>query len=80
MSVNKYLRTIRNAGGESIEADIYDVLDAYGVTCQARGHAVKKMMLAGLRGKATEMQDLLEAIQAMQRAVEILQVKEKAKS
>jgi len=43
--VSIYKRTIKGA-----TIDIYDILVAYGVTCPARQHAIKKLMLAGQRG------------------------------
>ena len=52
-------------------ADVYAVLDAFEVTCPARQHAIKKMLCAGLRGKADELQDLIEARDAVDRAVQM---------
>lgn len=50
---NKYQRTIKG-----VTVDVYDVLAAFGVTCQARGHAIKKLLMAGQRGHKDEAQDL----------------------
>lgn len=55
------------------QIDVYDVLMAFQVTCPARQHAIKKLLAAGTRGKATETQDLEEARQSVIRAQEILQ-------
>ena len=53
------------------KADVYAVLVAFGVTCPARQHAVKKLLCAGSRGKADVGQDLAEARDAVDRAIQI---------
>lgn len=64
-SGNKYKRIIpKDKNGYS---DIYDVLYAYGVKSQPRGHAIKKLMCAGARGKGDELQDINEACDAIKR-------------
>lgn len=63
---NKYQRTIKG-----VTVDVYDVLAAFGVTCQARGHAIKKLLMAGQRGHKDEAQDLREAVQAIERSIEL---------
>lgn len=72
-SGNKYVRVIhgRNPAGVSINVDVYNVLEAYNVTCQARGHAIKKLLCAGLRGKGDVQQDLQEALDAVCRAIQL---------
>jgi hypothetical protein len=69
---NKYLRNINvnNAG----QVDVYDVLEAFGVECPARQHAIKKLLCAGLRGKGDAVQDLTEARDAIERSI-VLQKK-----
>lgn len=67
---NKYQRTIKG-----VTVDVYDVLDAFGVTCQARGHAIKKLLMAGQRGHKDEAQDLREAVQAIERSIELVKQK-----
>lgn len=52
-------------------ADVYAVLDAFEVTCPARQHATKKLLLAGERGKNSEIDDLIEARDAVDRAVQM---------
>lgn len=71
-SGSKYVRKIYSCvnKGESIQVDVYAVLKAYKVDCQATAHAIKKLLCAGLRGKASPTQDLTEAIDALKRAVE----------
>jgi len=67
-SGSKYLRTIQLIGGK---VDVYAVLVAFGVSCPARQHAIKKLLCAGLRGKGDELQDLHEAGDAVDRAIQI---------
>lgn len=55
--------------GDGIIVDVYCVLDAFGVTDQALGHAIKKLLCAGLRGLKPQRQDLEEAIQSIQRSI-----------
>lgn len=64
---NKYQRTIKG-----VTVDVYDVLSAFVVTCQARGHAIKKLLMAGQRGHKDEAQDLREAVQAIERSIELV--------
>lgn len=64
---SKYQRTIKG-----VTVDVYDVLAAFGVTCQARGHAIKKLLMAGQRGHKDEAQDLREAVQAIERSIELI--------
>lgn len=68
-SGSKYLRPVTCAIDG--QADVYAVLDAFGVTCPARQHAIKKLLCAGLRGKASEQQDLAEARDAVDRAMQM---------
>jgi hypothetical protein len=64
-SGNKYLRKIPT--NEIGLSDIYDVLHAYDVKSHPRAHAIKKLLCAGIRGKGSELQDISEAIDALQR-------------
>lgn len=47
--------------------DVYRVLSLFGVTDQAIGHAIKKLLCAGQRGVKTKRQDIQEAIDALER-------------
>lgn len=73
-SGSKYLRKMTmlvNGHG-----DVYAVLDAFRVICPARQHAIKKLLCAGLRGKGSEIQDLREAKDAIERAIQMQEVRE----
>jgi hypothetical protein len=74
---SKYHRTITQtlAGdthGLSVTVDVYDVLQAFGVSCPALQHAIKKLLCAGLRGGKSAEQDIEEAILSCRRAIELL--------
>ncbi len=73
MSHNKYNRTIYSSilKGAGIMVDVYAVLNAFDVRCPARQHAIKKLLLAGQRGKGDELQDLTEAGEAVTRAIQM---------
>ena len=63
---NKYARIIHE-----VEVDVYDVLVAWNVTCPATQHAIKKLLMPGKRGSKDKLQDLEEAGQAIERAIEL---------
>jgi hypothetical protein len=63
---SKYHRVIKGS-----EIDVYDVLKAYGVTCPAIAHAIKKLLLPGERHAKTWEQDINEAIASLERAKEL---------
>ena len=70
----KYLRTIYPASdcpGEPIQIDTYEVTEAYGITCAAQIHALKKILVPGQRGKGDRIADLRGAIAALNRAIEL---------
>ncbi|MCK2097252.1 hypothetical protein [Thauera aromatica] len=58
--------------------DVYAVIDAFGVACPARQHAVKKLLCSGLRGKGDALQDLREARDAVDRAIQMQEAREVA--
>lgn len=47
--------------------DVYRVLDLFGVTDAALGHAAKKILCAGIRGAKDQAKDVQEAIDTLQR-------------
>jgi len=72
MSMRKHSHYFRWVG-HLRELDIYRVLDLFGVTDHAIGHAIKKLMLPGMRGggKPTR-KDIEEAIDTLQRKLEMM--------
>ena len=78
----KYLRDIYPVDGQVhtdghgkqfVRIDVYSVLKAFGVD-HPTGHAVKKLLCAGLRGKGNRIQDLTEAKVAIDRAIQDAEV------
>lgn len=68
-SGSKYLKKIAtNPEGYS---DVYNVITAFGITCPAQAHALKKLLMAGKRGKGDILQDLSECRDAITRAMEL---------
>lgn len=65
----KYLRPVPCMVDNQI--DVYAVLDAFTVFCPARQHAIKKLLCAGLRFKNSEIEDLREAKDAIDRAIQM---------
>lgn len=74
----KYLKYIQSAihVGSGVLVDVYAVLVAFKVTCPARQHAIKKLLCAGSRGKGDEMADLVGALAAINRAIDLQKVKD----
>lgn len=68
-SGSKYLREIRCLVDGRV--DVYAILEAFAVTCPARQHAIKKLLCSGIRGKGDTAQDLNEARDAIDRAVQM---------
>ena len=71
----KYLRDIGHLVIDNC-IDVYAVIEAFCVKCPARQHAIKKLLCAGLRGKGDQMQDLIEARDAVTRAIQLQQARE----
>ena len=63
---NKYMRDCKG-----IKIDVYDVLKCFGVTNPATAHAVKKLLAGGKRGHKDLLQDLKEAKESIERAIEL---------
>lgn len=66
MSNNKYMRNLKG-----VQVDVYDVLKAFDVTCPAMQHAAKKVLCAGIRGHKDALKDKREAIQSIERSIEL---------
>ena len=64
--MNKYQRQV-----PSTTIDIYDVLKAWGVTCPATQHAIKKLLQPGERGHKDKLTDLREALSSVERAIQM---------
>lgn len=74
---SKYKRMLRQTlpeghPGASVICDVYDVLQAWDVTCPAIQHAVKKLLQPGQRGSKSAVQDLREAIGSIERAIQLM--------
>lgn len=61
------------------EVDVYRVLELFGVTDQAIGHAAKKLLVAGLRGVKNKEKDIKEAIDTLNRWVQMREEDKKEK-
>lgn len=55
---------------KSILVDVYDILIAYNVTDPCVQHAIKKLLLPGLRHSKSRLEDLKEARWSIDRAIE----------
>lgn len=66
MEPNKYDRKLKG-----VTVDVYDVLKAFGVTCPALQHLIKKALCVGIRGHKNTAQDLQDIIDSAQRAMEL---------
>jgi len=66
--MSTYNRTI-NKDGKHLEVDVYDVLEAFNVTCPALQHLVKKALCVGIRGHKDESQDLKDILDSAERAI-----------
>ena len=65
----KYYVTMRDRRtGETIRVDIYDVLEAFNVTCSAMAHALKKFLLPGQRGAKGYDKDCDEGINSVEQS------------
>ena len=73
--MSKYEKTFHSTSGEEFLADVYSVLEAFDVTCHARGHAIKKLLMPGQRGAKGEIQDLDEALVSVSRAIDMVRAR-----
>ena len=65
----KYRVTIRDRRtGETIRVDIYDVLEAFSITCSSMAHAIKKFLMAGKRGVKGFDKDCDEGINSVEQS------------
>lgn len=74
----KYLRKIQGRDPRDLAlrvdamVDVYDVVVAFNATCPGRQQAIKKLLMAGERGKGDQLADLIGADAALSRAIELL--------
>lgn len=55
------------------EIDVYRVLELFGVTDQALGHAIKKLVVPGMRGGGKPVRkDIEEAVDTLRRRLEMM--------
>ncbi len=64
--LTKYQRQV-----SSTVIDVYDVLLAFNVTNPATAHAIKKLLCPGQRGHKDKATDLIEALQSLERAIDL---------
>lgn len=55
---------------EAVTVDVYSILRAFPTGHPGCDHAVKKLLMPGTRGKGSRLQDLKEARDALDRAIE----------
>lgn len=69
----KYLRQIFSAEDptQSVWVDIYEVIVAWAVNCPGRQQALNKLLAAGQRGKGSQLDDLVGARAALNRAIDL---------
>ena len=65
--MSKYNREIK----PTVFVDVYDVLEAFEVTCPALQHLIKKALAAGKRGHKDELRDLIDIVESAYRAIEL---------
>jgi len=77
---NKYHRRISSVvdSSDGTVVDVYCVIEAFDVRCPARQHALKKLLCSGIRGKGDTEQDLIEARDAVERAIVLERQRKKA--
>jgi hypothetical protein len=59
-----------------IHVDVYAVLEAFDVQCPAIAHCIKKLLMPGQRGKGDIQADLKGAMAALNRAIELQDIRE----
>jgi hypothetical protein len=68
--MSKYNR-VAHKDGKHLEVDVYDVLEAFNVTCPALQHLIKKALCVGIRGHKDESQDLQDILDSANRAIDL---------
>ena len=62
----KYKITVTNRNSESIECDIYDLINALKIINPAHAHSFKKVACPGIRGAKSFDEDIKEAIESLE--------------
>ncbi len=75
--MSKYNRKIDHLVKEDGTVDVYDVLEAFNVTCPALQHLAKKALCTGLRGHKDKAEDLRDILESAARAVQLDLMREK---
>lgn len=70
-SVTDQTELLPGVNKAGIDVDVYAVLVAFGVTCPATAHAIKKLLCLGQRGRGGRLEDLIGAEAAVSRAIEL---------
>jgi hypothetical protein len=68
---NKYTRDLLTLDGRTVPVDVYSVLGAFPAKNAAVDHALKKLLAPGQRGQKDRLQDLKEARQSLDRAIQM---------
>lgn len=69
--IKKYNHYVKDISGIDV-LDIYRLLMIYEVNDPCVGHAIKKLLVAGKRGSKSKKQDIREAIDSLERCLEII--------
>jgi len=72
---NNYMREIK----PGVWVDVYDVIEAWKVTCPALQHVVKKVLQPGERGHKSIAEDLSDIVASGERAVELQKTRDYSK-
>ena len=79
----KYQRQFFGVDGDNnptmLFTDVYGVLDAFKVRDSAIDHALKKLLAGGSRGAKDKIQDWKEAVQSIECAIKLEEIKQKVK-
>lgn len=64
---DKYPHYFKRIPEDMTHIDVYAVLRLFDVKSQEIGHAIKKLLVPGVRGSKSSMQDIQEAIDTLER-------------
>lgn len=69
---DQYPHYYKELPSKTSHLDVYRVLDAFEVKRSTVQHAIKKLLVTGERGVKTELEDLIEARNSLDRAIEMI--------